>query len=234
MTLETLPFQTKINMMPPGNQYFGDSIAISAVFLHSLIFPAFSLFLIRERASCMKKQQLLAGARLFGFWGFSVLYDLIFLVGYAICVVALVACYHHPDHNAVLLGESIDLLNIFWHLILNPISASTVLLFIVLLMGGTMVILFSYLVSSLCRSPIYGYMLICFVNCLGVIVFGVIHRLGFDQPPKWPYIFHQYLIAAMILKLFLFYEYNLLCKDPMVEFASTHIFKCGTSPDCCS
>jgi len=44
----------------------------------------------------------------------------------------------------------------------------------------------------------------------------------------------MYTVATVICKLFMIYEFKLICMDPVVNFTSVEVFKCNSIPNCCS
>ncbi|XP_016988626.1 phospholipid-transporting ATPase ABCA3 [Drosophila rhopaloa] len=211
VTLQPLPFQTNINTFPPNNHSFGGALAFSICFVLTFIWPAFAIYMINERGSLMKKQQFLAGARFCSYWAFTALYDVFFLLIYCLCVVGMVAIYKSPHHDVMLY----------------------VFLLITLTIAGLWVILLAYFISSICRNPSYGYMWLCGINSMGIVVFSQIYRTGFENLNLEPSFLTMYSVALIICKLFMIYEYKLICTDPIVNFTSIEIFKCKSIPNCC-
>ncbi|XP_017056193.1 phospholipid-transporting ATPase ABCA3 [Drosophila ficusphila] len=211
VTLHPLPFQTSINTFPSSNIKFGALFACSTCFVFTFIWPAFAIFMISERGSIMKKQQFLAGARFCSYWMFTALYDIFFLLIYCLSLLILVAIYVDPSHDLM-----------FY-----------VFLSITIIMAGLWVILLAYLISAICRNPCYGLMWLCGINSVGLIVFVQLHRNELDKLKLSPSFLAMYSAAAVIFKIFVFYEYNLFCKDPHVNFTSIEVFKCKSTPNCC-
>ncbi|XP_017121322.1 phospholipid-transporting ATPase ABCA3 [Drosophila elegans] len=211
VTLEPLPFQTNINTYPPNTNNFGGSLAFSICFVMIFIWPAFVIFLISERASFMKKQQFLAGASFSSYWVFTALYDAFFLLLFSVGVVGLVAIYKSPHHYVMLY----------------------VFILITLILAGIWVILLAYLISSIFRNPCYGFMWLCGINSLGLVVFSQLYRTGIENMTLEPSFLIMYSVAVIICKLLVIYEFKLICTDPIVNFTSVEIFKCKSIPNCC-
>lgn len=99
VTLKPLKFATKVGTFPPGSHGVGSVLAINLCFLLGFIWPALSIYLIRERRSTLKKQQFLAGAKFVTYWTYTLLYDLLLLVLHTLALLVMVAIYLHPVHN---------------------------------------------------------------------------------------------------------------------------------------
>ncbi|KAH8337345.1 hypothetical protein KR059_007516 [Drosophila kikkawai] len=209
VTLETLPFQSNINVFPPGTQAFGIIMASTICFAFCFITPAYALTGIREQ-SAYQKQQFLAGARRFSFWAFTIGYDIFMHLMYILVLMFMVACYAHPEHDMV-----------FYMLLLLGI-----------MMAALLKILLTHLIASHCRSPIYGFIFVSLLSCVGFLMFvGSIRNCNEDLP-KYLWMFHQYVSVALILKIFRHYESKLYCSDPVVRFTSIKIYNGNSDPDC--
>ncbi|XP_016956493.1 ATP-binding cassette sub-family A member 17 isoform X2 [Drosophila biarmipes] len=211
VTLQPLPFQTSINMFPPCNHTFGNFLAFTSSMVLSFIWPAFVVYLIGERGSSMRKQQLLAGARACSYWVFTFLFDVFFLLVYSVCTVSTVAIYMNPYHDGELY----------------------VILLITLMLGGIWVTLLVYLISGLCKNPFYGFLWLCGINYLGFIFFSVQFRRGTDNIGLELGFFTMYMVCVTIVKAFAIFERKVICKDPIVNFTSVEVFKCKSDPNCC-
>ncbi|XP_001355735.4 ATP-binding cassette sub-family A member 3 [Drosophila pseudoobscura] len=212
VTLWPMPFQTNLNTFTQSPLSLGSLLAINITFVVSFVWPSISMFLIRERASTMKKQQLLAGARLHTFWLCYILFDLMLLSVLVICVIICVAGYVHPHH---------DVLFYFY------LSVTLGLL-------GLAVMLSTYLVSELIRDPLHGFVLICVWNSLGILLFNIVVSNDIGNLPDWFQYHIQYTSAEMVFKLFMIHEYKLYCSDPDVKFVSTKVLHCNSLPNCCT
>ncbi|XP_043661089.1 phospholipid-transporting ATPase ABCA3 isoform X1 [Drosophila teissieri] len=211
VTLTPLPFRTTINTFPPSSHTFGSCLAFGICFVLTFIWPAFSIYLISERGSLLKKQQFLAGVRVCSYWTFTVLYDLLFLLVFCVCVVAMVAIYEDPNHDVMLYGY----------------------ISITLMLGGLWVILLAYLTASLCRNPCYGFLWLCGINSIGLVCFSQFYKTDRDNMLFEPTFLAMYAVATVICKLFMVYEFKLICTDPVVKFTSAEVFKCNSTPNCC-
>ncbi|XP_017085750.1 ATP-binding cassette sub-family A member 2 [Drosophila eugracilis] len=212
VTLAPLPFQTSINTFPPSNHSFGGCLAFAIAFVLTFIWPAFAIFMIKERGSLLKKQQFLAGARCCSYWIFTVLYDLIFLLILCVMVVVMAVVYKDPNHDIELY----------------------VFVAITVLLAGLWVNLLAYLISGLCRNPCYGFLFLCWINSLGLVYFSQVYRNGFDNMGPEPSFLVMYTMAVVICKLFAIDEYKLICMDPFVNFTSVEVYECKTIPNCCT
>ncbi|KAH8243535.1 hypothetical protein KR032_008321 [Drosophila birchii] len=211
VTLETLNFQSKINIFPPGTQDFSVTIASLISFVLCFITTTDALVAVRERSSTLMKQQGLAGARQFSYFAVIFLYTAVNQLIFIILLVVLVAFHNHPEHD----------------------MAFYLMLMLALLMAGTVKTLISYLVASRCRNPMLGFLIVCLFSCVGFLMFEESQRRNDETTPKILSVFHQYLSAELIFKLFINYENKLFCSDPLVTFTSTKVYNCKTNPNCC-
>jgi len=44
----------------------------------------------------------------------------------------------------------------------------------------------------------------------------------------------MYTVGVIIVKAFVIYEGKVTCEDPIINFTSVEVFKCKSSPNCCS
>ncbi|KAH8292295.1 hypothetical protein KR054_008219 [Drosophila jambulina] len=211
VTLETLDFQSNINIFPPGTRDFGVTMASTVSFILCFITPAHTLFIIRERSSYLKKQHFLAGARPLSHWAFTILYDTCSQSLFIVILVVLVGIYHHPAHDL-------------------PFY---IMLLLAMLMGAVLKTLMNHLVASRVRSPMKGFIIVSSTSCIGFLLFEESSTHNFENLPQWLYLFYQYVSAVLIHKLFINYENQLYCSDPMVRFTSIKVYNCQTNPNCC-
>ncbi|KAH8264234.1 hypothetical protein KR038_004963 [Drosophila bunnanda] len=211
VTLETLRFQSNINLYPPGTQSFGVTIASIICFVFCFITTGRGLLIIRERSYNLKKQQFLAGARLFSYWAFTILYNIVSQLMFILLLVIMVAIYQHPEHDI----------------------AFYLMLVLAILMAGLLKTLLTHLVASRTRNPIFGFILVSLTSSLGLLIFEESKRREYKDIPKWMCVFHQYTSALIIHKLFINYRSKFYCSDPRVEFTSVKLYNCQTNPNCC-
>ncbi|XP_020814087.1 ATP-binding cassette sub-family A member 2 [Drosophila serrata] len=211
VTLEPLGFQTNINLFPPGTQSFGVTIASIISFVLCFITTAHALLIIRERSGHVKKQQFLAGARQLSYWTFTILYNVVCQFMFIIVLVIMVIIYQHPQSDV----------------------AFILMLLLAIVMAGLLKTLVTHLVASRCRHPMFAFMVVSLISCIGLLMFEESYRHTIDELPKWLMIFHQYISALIIVKLFNNYTNKLYCSDKMVAFTSINVYKCQTNPNCC-
>ncbi|XP_017006478.2 phospholipid-transporting ATPase ABCA3 isoform X1 [Drosophila takahashii] len=211
VTLKPLPFRTRLNMIPPAQHGFNGCVAFTYCLLFSFVWPAFAVYLISERGSLLKKQQFLAGARIWGYWISMFLYDLFFLLIFCCCTVALVAIYVEPIHDAMLY----------------------VFIALTLLLAGLYVTLLGYLISGVVRNPCYGYLLLCGINAHGFLLFAMKYTTGIRFMALELGFFPMFTVAVILFETFEIYEWKVGCQDPIVNFTSVEVFKCESVPNCC-
>lgn len=95
-------------------------------------------------------------------------------------------------------------------------------------------ILLAYLMASLCRNPCYGFLWLCGINSIGLVCFSQFYRTHPESMLLEPTFMAMYTVATVICKLFMIYEFKLICMDPVVNFTSVEVFKCNSIPNCCS
>jgi len=115
-----------------------------------------------------------------------------------------------------------------------PIDTSTGYISVTLMLGGFWVILLAYLMASLCRNPCYGFLWLCGINSIGLVCFSQFYRTHPESMLLEPTFMAMYTVATVICKLFMIYEFKLICMDPVVNFTSVEVFKCNSIPNCCS
>ncbi|XP_022208873.1 phospholipid-transporting ATPase ABCA3 isoform X2 [Drosophila obscura] len=211
VSLWPVPFHTNINTFAQASLTLGSLLAINITFVLSFVWPSISMFLVRERASTMKKQQFLAGVRLHTFWLGYILFDCVLLLILVLSVITCVAIYLHPHHDI--------------HLY--------IFLTLTLVLLGLAVMLTTYVVSELFGHPLHGFVTICLWNSLGIIIFNIVVSNNMENLPDWFQLHIQYTSAEMIYKLFMINEYRLYCQDPDVNFLSTKVLRCESFPNCC-
>ncbi|KAH8344624.1 hypothetical protein KR067_001677 [Drosophila pandora] len=211
VTLKPLKFATKIDTFPPGSHGVGSVLAINLCFLLGFIWPALSIYLIRERCSTLKKQQFLAGARFVTYWSCTLLYDLLLMVFHTLVLMAMVAIYLHPVHN----------LSFYCFLML------------VFVMGCLWLVFSTYLVAEICSNPCLGYMSLCCMASVGVVAYTLVYSHHSIEPSTVLQFFAFYVVAEIIFILFLTVEHQIICSDNFVRFASKVVYNCDSVPNCC-
>ncbi|KAH8336125.1 hypothetical protein KR074_003532, partial [Drosophila pseudoananassae] len=212
VTLKPLRFATKIDTFPPGSHGVGSILAINVCFLLGFIWPALSIYLIRERCSSMKRQQFLAGAKFVTYWIYTFLYDGMLLGFHTLGLLAMVSMYMHPIHNL----------------------SFYIFFMLVFVMGCLWLILSTYLVSGICSNPCLGYMGLCCLSSLGVVCFTLVYTHTIIEPSTSLQIFAFYVVAEIIFILFLTLEHSIICSDDSVRFASKVVYNCKSVPSCCN
>ncbi|XP_068149429.1 LOW QUALITY PROTEIN: phospholipid-transporting ATPase ABCA3 [Drosophila tropicalis] len=211
VTLLPLPFQTQVNSYPQSPLGLGSLLGINFSLIFSYIWSGVTIFIINERCSSLKKQQLLAGVRFLTYWLAMALFDIMIIILISLILTLVVSLCLSPVHDFMM----------YFHL------------FLAFFVSGVSVVIISYVVAEFVENPTYGYIFTCFINVLGAIFFSTLITEVSQNVPIQLQFFSQYTFAKLILKFFTVYEYKLVCKDPEVYFLSAKILKCEAVPNCC-
>ncbi|KAH8416823.1 hypothetical protein KR222_006447 [Zaprionus bogoriensis] len=209
VTIHPLPFQAQVNTFPQAPYTLGSMIGINIAFIFGNMWAGTAIGSILEPS--FKKQQFLAGVRLSTYIIATALFDFMRALFISIWMILMISLYLSPRHDFSLY---------MW-------------IFFVLAGMGFSVVSLSYLFFVIIKEPNYVYIIICMLNCVGIILFTVSVGEKLENMQDSFQIFTQYSFGEMVFKLFYLYDYKWICKDPDIMFLSREIMQCKSIPNCC-